>query len=210
MLDVSITSPVPVAVPVARATVLVTPAGGHDVEVRVWPPEEVVTVAELLSRGGHRCHGVLPDETGLPGSLLVEGAEEGAVKIVLDDLAAPQVAALGVVAVGYLGPDGRGECSRLPGPVAEGRDEVVFVDVCEQPVGGRWQVRAFGAPGALQRLSRAAADLALGTRGGRPARANRSLAIQLPGRPGVVQDLVARLEAAGLDGHVRVLRYAPA
>ena len=36
--------------------------------------------------------------------------------------------------------------------------------------------------------------------------ADRSVVLELPGRPTVVQELVEGLDAAGLDGHVRVLR----
>jgi small ligand-binding sensory domain FIST len=36
--------------------------------------------------------------------------------------------------------------------------------------------------------------------------ADRSVVLELAGRPTVVQELVEHLDAAGLDGHVRVLR----
>jgi hypothetical protein len=37
-----------------------------------------------------------------------------------------------------------------------------------------------------------------------------SLVLEVPDRPGSVQSVVEQLDAAGLDGHVRVLRQQPA
>ena len=186
----------------AQATAVVTRASASDLEVRVWPPEEVWTVARVLGEAGHDWEGALPDESGLPSSLLLRrdrGFSDADVEQVVDDLGHP-----GTAVLGYLAADGAGACPRVPGPEPRDRDHVVFVEVHPLPRAGRWQVRAFGAGRALARLCAAAGGLAVGV-GPRPGE-ERSVVLQLPGRPDAVGELVERLDRAGLDGHVRVLR----
>ena len=199
MLDVSMPSPTRAVV---AATVLVTPVDHDDLEVRVWPPEAVWQVATSLSEAGHRCDPVLPDETGVPESLVVARRGAAALERVLDGLAQP-----GLSAIAYLEPDARGECRRVAGQAPEGRDDVVFLELRELPYGGRWQLRGFGSPAALSTLAGACAPLAVGLVEPDPTTyADRSVVLELPGWPTVVQELVEHLDAAGLDGHVRVLR----
>jgi hypothetical protein len=84
---------------------------------------------------------------------------------------------------------------------------VVFLELRELPYGGRWQLRGFGSPAALSTLARACAPLAVGLVEPDPTTyADRSVVLELAGRPTVVQELVEHLDSAGLDGHVRVLR----
>lgn len=186
----------------AQATAVVTRASASDLEVRVWPPEEVWTVARVLGEAGHDWEGALPDESGLPSSLLLRrdrGFSDADVEQVVDDLGHP-----GTAVLGYLAADDAGTCARVPGPPAPGRDHVVFVELQQLPHAGRWQLRAFGVGAALSRLRTAARDLALGL-GPRPGEL-RSAVMELPGRDEVVGLLVERLDRAGLDGHLRVLR----
>lgn len=201
MLDVSTPSPAREAAP---ATALVTRAGATDLEVRVWPPEHVWAVARDLDDAGHPWEGALPDESGLPSSLLLRregGFADHEVQRLLTDL---DRLGRGTAVLGYLAADDAGACARVPGPSPQDRDHVVFVEVRQLPHAGRWQVRAFGAAAALTRLRTAARGLAVGI-GPRPGE-ERSAVLELPSRDGVVSDLVDRLDRAGLDGHVRVLR----
>jgi len=202
VLDVSMPSPTRAMV---AATALVTPAAHGDLEVRVWPPEDVWHVAEGLSAAGLRWEPALPDETGVPQSLLVQRRCAADVELVLDGLGLP-----GLAALGYLPPDARGECRRVAGSAPQDdrmRGDVVFLELRELPYGGRWQLRGFGSPAALSTLARACAPLAVGLVEPDPTTyADRSVVLELAGRPTVVQELVEHLDAAGLDGHVRVLR----
>lgn len=200
MLDVSTPSPTREA---TQATALVTRAGTGDLEVRVWPPEHVWAVAGDLGEAGHSWEAALPDESGLPSSLLLRrdaGFTDDEVRDLLADISTP-----GTAVLGYLDADDAGACPRVPGPQPEDRDHVVFVELQQLPYAGRWQVRAFGASAALTRLRDAARGLAVGT----PPRPGdrRSAVLELPGRAGAVPELVERLDRAGLDGHVRVLRH---
>ncbi len=201
MLDVSLPSPTRAMV---AATALVTPAAHGDLEVRVWPPEDVWHVADGLSEAGHRWEPALPDETGVPQSLIVQRHCAGDVEAVLAGLDLP-----GLAALGYLPPDATGVCRRVSAGSAasEGRDDVVFLELRELPYGGRWQLRGFGTAVALGTLARACAPVAVGLVEPDPTTyADRSVVLELAGRPTIVQELVAHLDAAGLDGHVRVLR----
>ena len=201
MLDVSTPSPTRDA---TQATALVTRAGSSDLEVRVWPPEHVWVVAQDLDEAGHAWEGALPDESGLPSSLLLRrerGFADHEVQHVLADL---DRVGRGTAVLGFLEPDDAGACTRVPGPAPQDRDHVVFVELRQLPYAGRWQVRAFGAAAALTRLRAAARGLAVGI-GPRPGE-ERSAVLELPDRDGAVTDLVERLDRAGLDGHVRVLR----
>lgn len=201
MLDVSTPSPTREA---TQATALVTRAGASDLEVRVWPPEHVWAVARDLDEAGHPWEGALPDESGLPSSLLLRrerGFTDHEVGHVLADL---DRLGRDTAVLGYLAADDAGACTRVPGPTPRDRDHVVFVELRQLPYAGRWQVRAFGSPAALTRVHAAAAGLAVG-RGPRPGE-ERSAVLELPGRASAVSDLVDRLDRAGLDGHVRVLR----
>lgn len=201
MLDVSTPSPTREA---TQATALVTRAGSGDLEVRVWPPEEVWTVARDLREAGHHCEGALPDESGLPTSLLLrrdQGFSDTDLEEVVADLGLGHP---GTAVLGYLEADDAGACRRVPGPAPRHRDHVVFVELQQLPYAGRWQVRAFGAGAALARLRAAADGLAVGV-GPRPGE-ERSAVLELPGRADAVGELVERLDRAGLDGHVRVLR----
>lgn len=185
-----------------QATALVTRASATHLEVRVWPPEEVWTVARVLGEAGHDWESALPDECGLPSSLLLRrdrGFSDADVERVVSDLGRP-----GTAVLGYLGADDAGTCARVPGPATPVRDHVVFVEIQQLPHAGRWQVRAFGAGAALARLRTAARGLALAL-GPRPDEL-RSAVLELPGLDGVVGQLVERLDRAGLDGHLRVLR----
>ena len=86
-------------------------------------------------------------------------------------------------------------------------DQDRVLELRELPYGGRWQLRGFGSPAALSTLARACAPLAVGLVEPDPTTyADRSVVLELAGRPTVVQELVGHLDAAGLDGHVRVLR----
>ncbi len=198
MLDVSMPSPTRA---MTTATALVTPASHGDLEVRVWPPEDVWHVGEGLTAAGHRWEPVLPDETGLPQSLVVPRRCAGDVSRVLEGLDLP-----GLEVLGYGQPDARGESRRVAGPVPKGRDTIVFLELRELPYGDRWQLRGFGAPLALRTLAESCAVLAAGVVEPTDDFERRSVVLELPGRPTVVQELVERLDAAGLDGHVRVLR----
>lgn len=194
MLDVSTASPTRET---TLATALVTRAGGDDLEVRVWPPEDVWAVARGLDLAGLSWEPALPDESGLPGSLVLPGSIDPST--VLAALELP-----GVAALGYLAADEAGTCHRVPGAEPVGRDGVVFVELRQCVLSGGWRVRAFGALGALRRLREAARPLCAARPGA--ARDFEALLLELVDRPGIVTELVERLDAAGLDGHVRVLR----
>lgn len=199
MLDVSTPSPLRQAQP---ATAVVTRAGGADLEVRVWPPEHVWAVGSDLSEAGHEWEAALPDESGLPSSLVLrreDGFSDSDVVAVVAGLDQP-----GLATLGYLAPDERGECPRVPGPQPADRDRVVFVELRQEHPDSCWQLRGFGSSAALRRLRAATAGLGTGAPG--PPDGERSAVLSLPGRDGIVQELVERLDRAGLDGHVRVLR----
>lgn len=204
MLDVS---PVLLTREATAATALVTRVADEGLEVRVWPPEDVWSVARSLDREGLVWDAALPDESGLPGSLVVcldgpgPDVDLAALVTIIDG---PGVAALGYHPVTS---DPRGAWQRLPGSEPEGRDRVVFVELQESGAGERWQVRAFGPVKALQRLHDALAELALARPVTLPP--ERAVSIELGAGAGTVQDVVTRLDAAGLDGHVRVLRRQP-
>lgn len=202
MLDVSLPSPTRAMV---AATALVTPAAHGDLEVRVWPPEDIWHVADGLSEAGHRWEAALPDESGVPQSLIVQRHCAADLEQVLAGLDLP-----GLAALGYLQPDALGVCRRVSGASTGetvGRDDVVFLELRELPYGGRWQLRGFGTAVALGTLAGACAPVAVGLVEPDPTTyADRSVVLELAGRPTIVQELVAHLEAADLDGHVRVLR----
>lgn len=201
MLDVSTPSPTREA---TQVTALVTRAGTADLEVRVWPPEHVWDVARHLDEAGHTWEGALPDESGLPSSLLLrrrDGFTDDELGHLLDDL---HRLGEGTAVLGYLGAEDDGACAPVPGPHPLDRDHVVFVELHQLQHAGRWQLRAFGSAGALARLRAAARGLALVT--DRCGGDQHSAVLELPDRPAAVDDLVARLDRAGLDGHVRVLR----
>jgi len=209
LLDVSTVSPTRVR---TGSTALVTCAGSS-LELRVWPPEDVWAVADRLREMGVQPEPVLPDESGLPGSLLVqrEGTrEEAALRALMDGLRLPGLEVLAFGTADSAGTSRRvaGETSPVPGParvVADGtRDHVVFVELHQLLAARRWQVRALGTTGALRRMATALSGLVAGT----PPRpdGDTSLVLEVPDRPGSVQSVVERLDSAGLDGHVRVLR----
>lgn len=213
MLDLSTVSPTQAR---TRSTALVTCAGSS-LELRVWPAEDVWAVAEQLRRMGRDPEPVLPDESGLPGSLLVlrEGeCEEAALRSLVDGLRLPGLQVLAFGAADATGASRRvavetssapaPELEPGPGPVGGQPDHVVFVELHQLPAARRWQVRALGTAGALRHLASALAGLVAGA-APRPDGAS-SLVLEVPDRPGSVQSVVERLDAAGLDGHVRVLR----
>lgn len=211
MLDVSTVSPTRVR---TGSTALVTCAGSS-LELRVWPAEDVWAVAERLRETGMAPEPVLPDESGLPGSLLVqrEGVcEEAALRALVERLRVP-----GLEVLAFDTADAGGTSRRVagetppplplaPAPVAadDPRDHVVFVELHQLPAARRWQVRALGTTGALRRISTALSGLVAGP----PPRPDggTSLVLEVPDRPGSVQSVVEQLDSAGLDGHVRVLR----
>lgn len=207
MLDVSTVSPTRVR---TGSTAVVTCAGSS-LELRVWPAEDVWAVAERLRETGLAPEAALPDESGLPGSLLVQRdgvCEDAALRALVDRLRLP---GLEVLAFGTA--DAAGTSRRLAGQTpgdaaavaADGpRDHVVFVELHQLPAARRWQVRALGTTGALRRMATALAGLVAGTTP-RPDDVT-SLVLEVPDRPGSVQSVVERLDSAGLDGHVRVLR----
>lgn len=140
--------------------------------------------------------------------------EEAALRSVVDGLRLPGLQVLAFGAADATGASRRveGESAAAPepgmepgpGPVGGQPDHVVFVELHELPAARRWQVRALGTTGALRRLASALGGLVAGA-APRPDGAS-SLVLEVPDRPGSVQSLVQRLDAAGLDGHVRVLR----
>ena len=206
MLDVSTVSPTRVR---TGSTALVTCAGSS-LELRVWPAEDVWTVADRLSELGMDPEPALPDESGLPGSLLVRrrsGCDEAALRTVVDGLRLP-----GLEVLAFASPDAAGSSRRVVGSAPSGptgqRDHVVFVELHQVPTTHRWQVRALGTAEALCRLAMALSGLVAGV-APRPDAAT-SLVLEVPDRAGVVQSVVEHLDAAGLDGHVRVLRQRPA
>lgn len=213
MLDLSTLSPTRVR---TGATALVTCAGSA-LELRVWPAEDVWTAAERLRDMGLAPEPVLPDESGLPGSLLVQRdgvCEEAALRALVDGLCLPgwEVLAFGAADAGGTSRRVTGETLAVPGPApvaADGpRDHVVFVELHQLPTVRRWQVRALGTTGALRRMATALSGLVAGA----PPRPDggTSLVLEVPDRPGSVQSVVEQLDSAGLDGHVRVLRQQAA
>lgn len=199
MLDVSTPS---LARDPAQVTAVVTRAENADLEVRVWPPEQIWAVGADLRDAGHEWEAALADESGLPSSLVLRrsaGFSDGDLSEVVVGLDRP-----GLAILGYLGADELGACARVPGPQPIDRDDVVFVELRQQRRGRRWQLNAFGAATALTRLCAAAAEISVGA-SVRP-HDEGSAVLWLPGREGIVQDLVERLDRAGLDGHLRVLR----
>lgn len=207
MLDVSTVSPTRVR---TGSTALVTCAGSS-LELRVWPAEDVWAVADRLRDTGLAPEPVLPDESGLPGSLLVqrEGAcEEAALRALVDHLRLPglEVLAFGPADAGGTSRRVAAETPAAPAPLAAdaARDHVVFVELHQLPAARRWQVRALGTTGALRRMATALSGLVAGT----PPRPDggTSLVLEVPDRPDSVQSVVEQLDSAGLDGHVRVLR----
>lgn len=207
MLDVSTVSPTRVR---TGSTALVTCAGSS-LELRVWPAEDVWAVAERLRDTGLAPEPVLLDESGLPGSLLVqrEGVcEEAALRALVDRLRLPglEVLAFGAADAGGTSRRVAAETPAATVPLAAGaaRDHVVFVELHQLLTARRWQVRALGTTGALRRMATALSGLVAGT----PPRPDggTSLVLEVPDRPDSVQSVVEQLDSAGLDGHVRVLR----
>jgi hypothetical protein len=202
LLDVSTVSPTRVR---SGSTALVTCAGPA-LELRVWPAEDVWAVADRLTELGMDPEPALPDESGLPGSLLVRhdgGCEEAALQAVLDGLRLPGLEVLAFASADAAGTSRRvtGESHALdPGQ----RDHVVFVELHHLSTTRRWQVRALGTPGALRRLAEALTGLLAGVVPRPDGRT--SLVLEVPDRADAVQSVVEHLDAAGLDGHVRVLR----
>jgi len=209
LLDVSTVSPTRVR---TGSTALVTCAGSS-LELRVWPAEDVWAVAERLRDMGLAPEPVLPDESGLPGSLLVqrEGVcEEAALRALVERLSLP-----GLEVLAFGSADAGGTSRRVAGaapltlPPASGtadhaRDHVVFVELHQLLAARRWQVRALGTTRALRRMATALSGLVVGP-APRPE-GGTSLVLEVPDRPGSVQSVVEQLDSAGLDGHVRVLR----
>lgn len=209
MLDVSTVSPTQAR---TGSTALVT-CTGSSLELRVWPPEDVWAVAGQLRRMGLDPEPVLPDESGLPGSLLVHRhgvCEEAALRDLVDGLRLPGLEVLAFGTADATGASRRvaGESAEvedpMPGATGGQRDSVVFVEVHQLLAARRWQVRALGTTGALRRMAAALSGLVAGVVP-RPDGVS-SLVLEVPDRPGSVQSVVERLDAAGLDGHVRVLR----
>lgn len=209
MPDVSTVSPTRVR---TGSTALVTCAGSS-LELRVWPAEDVWAVAERLRETGLAPEPVLPDESGLPGSLLVqrEGVcEEAALRALVERLSLPglEVLAFGAADAGGTSRRVAGEAplplAPAPGTADHARDHVVFVELHQLLAAGRWQVRALGTTGALRRMATALSGLVAGP-APRPD-GGTSLVLEVPDRPGSVQSVVEQLDSAGLDGHVRVLR----
>lgn len=185
------------------ATVLVTRAGTQDVEVRVWPPEQVDDVAVVLGRLGCSWSEALVDEGGVAGSLLVDHdrtLSDADVHRLVDRLA-EAVEPDGALVLGYVGGCEEG-FRRAGSAVPAGRDHVVFVDLHETSSPERWAVTAFGVPAALERVLVAASS---GRGVGRAAHRGGTATMELRGARSV-DVLVGRLDAAGLDGHVRVVR----